>query len=167
LELFDPEGERAEPAAEPAHAPQPLAEVEQESQQDEPAPDAAPDVDASAHNSKVELPATPLLIGGGGLIVLGAGVVVGAMMDATQKDYAGRVASTPQEARELDELRLRGQREAAIASALLGVGAAALAVSGVWLALELSNGERPTASVSPDLGPTHAGLRVHATWGSP
>jgi hypothetical protein len=148
---------------EPKALPTPAAEVGEDDQA--PAEPRATATDEEGASPPFELPSGPLLLGGSGLLVVAGGVVVGVMLRQTQKDYDALSIQTRAAAEQADELRRRGEREAVIASALIGVGAAAVVAGGVWLALELNDGERNlTAALLPDVGVDRAGLTLAGRW---
>jgi len=117
------------------------------------------------------LPLGPLLLGGAGLAVVAAGLITGAVMRSTQNDYAARRVDSPERARLAEEVRARGQTQAVVASVLLVSGVAAMAVAGVWFAMDLGRSDdstdRATATLSPLLGAHGAGVLVSADWEAP
>jgi hypothetical protein len=112
------------------------------------------------------LPLGPLVLGAGGLAVVAAGLVTGAIMRGTEDDYAERTVDNQEQARLAEQARTRGRTQALVANVLLGTGAAAVAAAGIWLALDLRAQERPAqASLRPILGPDQAGVQWIARWG--
>jgi hypothetical protein len=100
------------------------------------------------------IPTAALVLGGGGLVAIGAGLVVGAAARATESTYRERVIDTPVQAEAAERDRERGEREALIANLLLGTGAAALVGAGVWLVLDRKAPERGgQIALAPTLGP--------------
>ena len=145
--------------AEAAPLPAPEAQSEPSA---EPA-STAPEDDASASGEHRRVPIAPLIIAGGGVVLIGAGALMGALMSDTQRDYEHQPVTTMDEAEKANELRTRGKRQALMADVLFGVGGAAIAAGGVWLVLALTHEHAETAVV-PELGPDHAGLRVAGKW---
>lgn len=111
------------------------------------------------------VPLGPLVLGAGGLAVVAAGLVVGAMASSTQADYEMRVVDSPMQAQLAEHERERGKREALIANVLLGTGAAAIAGAAIWFVIDRKQGDRQAqAALSPMLGPDGAGLALAGTW---
>jgi hypothetical protein len=153
-------GVAEKPAQEPAAAP--AAEA---APQEAPAEDAAAPVEPSEPRRGISV--APVVIGIGGLVAVAGGLAFGAMMKSTQDDYAKQPVQTQDQARAADKVRERGERQALVATVLLGVGAAAVVTSGVWLALEIGRdkGEAPAqAALVPTIGPRSAGLTLVGTW---
>jgi hypothetical protein len=106
----------------------------------------------------------PIVLGSAGVLVLGAGFVVGALMQGNQSDYNKLVVSTPAAADHAADKRSSAKTEAAVANVLLGVGGATLVASGIWLAVQLTNRHPVDTSSdsgtawSPMLGPGAVGL---------
>lgn len=151
----------AKSAAPAEEAPLPAPEAQSEPTA-EPA-STAPRDDASAASGHRRVPIAPLIIAGGGVVLIGAGALMGALMTDTQRDYEHQQVTNMDEAQKADELRTRGKRQALMADVLFGVGGAAIAAGGVWLVLALTHESAQTAVV-PELGPDHAGLRVAGKW---
>jgi len=116
-----------------------------------------------------KVPVGPLLLGGGGVVIIGAGVVMGLMMNSTQSEYDDLV--TPEQGTTIsrsnaelaDSKRSAGETQGTVANVLYGVGGAALVGAGIWLAVELTR--RPDKNyehvqISPLLGPNQLGLMV-------
>jgi hypothetical protein len=106
----------------------------------------------------------PILVGSAGVLVLGAGFIVGGLMKGNQSDYNKLLVSTPAAADRAADKRSTAKTEAAVANVLFGVGAAAVAAGGIWLAVQLTN-RHPADSSSdtdtawaPMLGPGALGL---------
>jgi hypothetical protein len=113
------------------------------------------------------VPLGPVLLGGGGLLLITTGVVVGAIASATEDEYASRTIDTPERAKAATVLRENGKDQALAANVLLGTGAAALVGAGVWFVLAGgfdSEYERSQASLRPMLGPGNAGLVLAGSW---
>lgn len=141
-----------------------------------PAPDVVTDPSAEAATGAADgsaseprdgrpLPAAPLLVAGGGAVLLGAGLVVGLLAKNTEDDYAKQPVTTPEQASVADGLRVRGQNQALIANVLIGVGAAAVAAGGIWLLVAAGANRGAETAVVPDVGPGHAALRISGRWG--
>lgn len=160
-ELFDA---AAAPAAPPAPEVVPEELPAPESQ-----PEPAAETASSAHDDQLTasdgVPAAPLIVAGGGALLLGAGVVAGVLAKGTEDDYAKQPVSSPAEAEAASSLRDRGRRQALIANVLIGVGGAVVAAGGVWLLLSVGKvGEAGHTAVAPDVGPDHAALSVSGRW---
>jgi hypothetical protein len=128
----------------------------------QPAPEPAVD---SAPAPGTRLPVGPLVLGGAGLGVIAAGLVVGALMQQTQNDYADRVIDSEMAAMAAEEDRESGKRQAIVANVLLGAGVAAVAAAGVWFLFD--RGEPALAAQTalvPTLGPSSAGVSLVGTW---
>jgi hypothetical protein len=111
------------------------------------------------------LPLGPMLLGGGGLSLIAAGLVVGVIANASEDDYASRTIDTVEQAKRADAVRERGESEALAANVLLGTGAATLIAAGVWYALEGETESAPAhATLRPVLGPHSAGLLLSGDW---
>jgi hypothetical protein len=162
-----------------------LLGIEPESEP-EPAPAAEPTEDiappttqptAVDEDQNARLPLAPVLVGAGGLSLVAAGLVVGAMMQSTQHSYAMRTIATQDDVLRAEEERQRGKDQALAANVLLGVGAAAVVGAGVWLAIELKHnaakpaepaaddGEEPQARLVPLLGAKTAGVALIGSFG--
>jgi hypothetical protein len=154
-ELFDRDAPGMQ-AQSPAQArPQPAPVEARSSGSASAGPRASADAGA-AHTP----PVAPLLLVGGGALLLGAGVVTGAIMKDTQADYARSHVVTETDANANAGRLSRGRTQARVANALLGVGGAALAAGGTWLAIALAHDhERPSRlAIVPTLGRNQLGL---------
>ena len=153
----------SKPAAEPAPAAAELPAPEPE-----PAADTAPttiDDSATEPSEGKPLPVAPLIVAGGGGVLLGAGLVVGLLANKTEDDYADQPVTNAAQAATADDLRQRGKNQALIANVLLGLGAATIAAGGIWLLAASSSGNASQTAVLPDVGPDHAALQVSGRWG--
>jgi len=142
--------EAAPPEAE-ASAPEPTAE---------PVSARAP---APRHdNGARPVPIGPLIVGGAGVAALVAGAAMYAAMESTERKYASQPITNTMQADAADRTRALGHRQATEASVLLGLGGAALAAAGIWLAVDLSRPrtEQGQTALSPWLGPHTAGLAL-------
>ena len=107
----------------------------------------------------------PILVAGGGALLLGAGVVTGLVLSSTQSDYTDRDVRTRADAEEADALRARASTQATVANVFFGLGSVALAASGAWLAIELLSGRKdqrpataPTTTLAPWVSSRELGL---------
>jgi hypothetical protein len=140
-------------------APDPLASRNAERTGEE------PHADEESGDTGLGLPLGPILLGGGGLSLIAAGLVVGAMANASENDYASRTIDTVEQAKRADAVRERGESEALAANVLLGTGTAALVAAGVWYLLDRETESAPAhASLRPVLGPQSAGLLLSGHW---
>jgi hypothetical protein len=134
----------------------------------EPAPEAQPAPEPAVDSepaSRTRLPVGPLVLGGAGLGVIAAGLVVGALMQQTENDYADRVIDSEMAAMAAEDDRESGKRQAIVANVLLGAGITAVAAAGVWFLLD--RGDKASAAqtaVVPTLGPSSAGVSLLGTW---
>jgi hypothetical protein len=151
----------AAPAPPGDEAPLPAPEAQSEPAA-EPASTSIED-DASVSSEHRRIPIAPLIVAGSGVVLVGVGALMGALMSDTQRDYEHQQVTNMDEAEKAEELRARGKRQALMADVLFGVGGAAIAAGGVWLVLSLTHEDAQTAVV-PELGPDHAGLRVAGKW---
>lgn len=143
----------------------PSAEAEPEPDASKPALEPAP-VAPERGFSLGELPTAPLVIGGGGLLLVGGGIVAGVLARSTEREYRDTPVMTAADAEAADDLRVTGERQALAASLMLGFGTAAVVAAGVWLSVELGADERQ-ARLEPLVGPDHAGLRLSGSLGAP
>lgn len=152
LEGDEPGAAAAEPGPEPAAA----APIEESGEgADEP---------ATATDS---LRLGPVLLGGGGLVLLAAGVVVGIVANATEDEYASRDIGNDAQAKAADNQRVTGENQALVANILLGTGAAAVVAAGIWYVLDGDREHAPgQAMLRPVLGPGTAGLVLAGHWES-
>lgn len=113
----------------------------------------------------------PWLLLGGGAIVLGAGVISGAVMRGTEHDYKSTTIRTRMDAEKAHSLLQTANTEAVVAEVCIGIGAAALLAGGAWLTtkwlMEQRTEAQPTSaarsggrglSVSPVVSPKAFGL---------
>jgi hypothetical protein len=93
------------------------------------------------------VPVGPLLLGGGGVLLLGAGLVVGLTVLSAQDKYESLTTDTPRlNAKEAEDVINRanehkstGQTNAVISNIFIGVGSAVLVAAGIWLAVDLTS----------------------------
>lgn len=143
------------------------AELPPPSEQPEPAAPgtAATTSDTGQAATSSGVPVAPLIIGGAGVAAIAAGLTVGLLMQQTEDDYASRDISTEMAVRAAEVERERGERQAAVANVLFGVGISAVVAAGVWLALDLGGDADPAqTALVPVLGPRSAGLSLLGTW---
>lgn len=97
----------------------------------------------------------PILVAGGGALLLGAGVVTGLMLNSTQVDYSDRAVVTRADAEGAEALRSRASTQASVANVFFGLGSVALVASGAWLAIELwgSGNKREQKAQATTLSP--------------
>lgn len=149
---------------EEAEPEEPATEVESA----EPLPvQTAPDPQPQPTDSDTggSLPVGPLVLGGGGVIVLGFGLAVGALMKQAQHDYAKRVVRTPDQAKQADADVQFGRRQALTADVLMGVGAAAIVAGVIWLVASDRDKPAPAqASLAPVVDRHGAMLAISGTW---
>lgn len=107
----------------------------------------------------------PLLVAGGGALLLGAGVLSGLLLESTQDDYDSADIRTREDAEAADALRSRASTQASLANVFYGLGSVALVASGAWLAIELLGSSRtPSGSgqartrVAPWVSPQQVGV---------
>lgn len=103
-------------------------------------------------------------IGGGGLLAVGAGVVLGVRSSDYEADANALCPATAcAEAGRANDLLDRGQTYATYANVAYATGAM-LAVGAVvlWVASSPERRSRAEISVTPSLSPDHAGVLVHA-----
>jgi hypothetical protein len=135
--------------------------------EDEPEEDAFDEAPAQVEPTyrDDELPLGPLLLGAGGAAVIAAGLTVGLVMNGTQSEYDEQRIETPADVDVAQSKRDLGEKQALIANALLGAGAAMLVAGGVWFALELSDdGADEGTAIMPVVGPDAAGVVVRTRW---
>jgi hypothetical protein len=116
------------------------------------------------------VPVGPLLLGGGGVLLLGAGLVVGLTVLNAQDKYDSLTANLPRlDAKQAEDAVNRandkkntGTTNAVISNVFIGVGSAVLVASGIWLAVELSSNRTSQyddhVHVTPLLGTHEVGL---------
>jgi hypothetical protein len=112
-----------------------------------------------------DFPLGPVLVGSGGVALLATGIVLGAIASSTEDDYASYPIDTEQQASAADALRAKGESQALAANILLGTGAAAIVVAGIWYIATGQTERAPThATLRPLLGPHTAGLMLAGPW---
>jgi hypothetical protein len=106
-----------------------------------------PEPPMEAPSSGRPVPVGPILLGAGGVVLLGAGAIMGLTVLSAEDDYEALTTDTlaiaPSKAEDqIDRANSRkdtGQTNAVITNVFLGIGSAAVIASGIWLALELSD----------------------------
>lgn len=132
-----------------------------------PAPADGGDPTSGSSGAAAELPLGPIVLAGSGLSLVVGGLVVGAIASSTEDDYASRTIDTVEQAKQADEVRKSGEREALAANLLLGTGAAVIVASVLWYVLDPPSESTPQgARLLPVVGPSSAGLVFAGTWRS-
>jgi hypothetical protein len=145
----EPASETAAPSAEPVKDDQPKT-----------APEPAPGK---------RLPIAPIVLGAGGVLVVAAGLTVGALMQSTENQYGDRTIQTPMQAKIANDDRKRGEQQALVANVLIGVGAAALLAGGIWFAVSMAADSEPKpvqTAIVPVVDSHSVGLALVGTWGN-
>jgi hypothetical protein len=109
------------------------------------------------------VPVGPLLLAGGGVLVLTGGVVAGAMMASTNDEFNTKKVSTPADVSKLLDLEDKAKTQALVADVLFGVGGALVVAGGIWLAVALSQpapNEDWQTAVVPAVAPGTLGLAI-------
>jgi len=111
--------------------------------------------------------ALPLSLIGGGVLVLGAGLIVGVVAQDTQSRYEETSVTTPADVDAALALSEQAETEALVSNILVPVGGA-LAAAGaiVWIVQAVTGGDDDRAAFVPYVGPTQAGLAVQGRFGS-
>ena len=108
----------------------------------EPLPE--PPMEAPGEARKV--PVGPLLLGGGGVVLIGAGLVMGLTVLSAEDSYEQAAAGidgiqdsdeAEQAVNETNGFKDTGETNAVLTNVFLGVGSAVVVASGIWLAVEL------------------------------
>ena len=111
----------------------------------------------------------PLSVLGAGVVILGAGLVSGAMMRGTEDEYNAKEVHTRQDAQAAADLLSTAKTEATFSKICFGVSALAIAAGGAWLSFELfgrRNSEREVTRLTPLVSPQHVGIVVRYQGGS-
>jgi hypothetical protein len=152
------------PAPTPAEPAKPAAG---EGPINEPLPE--PPMEAPSAERKV--PVGPLLLGGGGVLLIGAGLVMGITVLNLESQYRDVTMTDLQSLSRRDaeavvdqanDYKSSGETNAVISNVFLGLGGAVLIASGIWFAVELSKRppryEDQQVRVAPMLGRHELGL---------
>ena len=167
-ELFElpPEEAAPPPAAKPEPKPDLMPSDGISPTLSEPLPE--PPMEAPSEGRK--FPVGPLLLGGGGVILIGAGLIMGLTVMSAEDSFdeaAARVKgiSDPVEAQaavdRANGFRDTGEANAVISNVFLGLGSAVVVASGIWLAVELTSRSRhddQQVKLSPMIGRHELGL---------
>ena len=167
-ELFDlpPKEETPPPAAKAEPKPDLMPSDNISPTLSEPLPE--PPMEAPSEARK--FPVGPLLLGGGGVILMGAGLIMGLTVMSAEDSYveATRRVASAQNAddgeaavREANGYKDTGEANAVITNVFLGIGSAVVVASGIWLAVELTSRSRHDDSqvkLSPMIGRNELGL---------
>jgi hypothetical protein len=163
-ELFGlPPKEKAPPAVAVAPSEAKTPETDPKTSFTEPMPE--PPMEAPSTGRKV--PLGPILLGSGGVVLLGAGLVMGITVMNAEDKYKTLTADTSA----LDEdgvdqaidYRDTGERNAVITNVFLGLGSAVVIAAGIWLAVDLSDrGSRyeDHVQLTPLIGRNELGLML-------
>jgi hypothetical protein len=155
----------ASPKPEPKPVVDETAAVEPTEDDATPAPPAATQPAPADDKPRKPLPLGPLLLGGGGVAALTAGLVVGAMMKHTQNHYADRNVQTAMQAKQADDESKRGKQQALVADVLIGVGATALLAGAIWFAAGMVDERAPAqTALVPVIGTHGAMLSLTGVW---
>jgi hypothetical protein len=109
------------------------------------------------------VPVGPILLGGAGVLVIGGGLISGAIMSSTQDEYNSGKPATMSDVTELMDLSDQAKTQATIANVMFAVGGAMAVAGGIWLAVALS---QPAAredwqtAVVPAVAPGQFGLAI-------
>lgn len=130
-----------------------------------PAPESIAGADAVAKGDRYArpIPAGPLLLGGAGVLVIGGGAIAGLMMQSTEREYQALPIMTPAGVDAAIHKRSLAKTEGVVANVLYGVGAGAIAIGGLWLALALTHARaetEPYTAVVPLVTSGHLGLSL-------
>lgn len=106
-----------------------------------------PEPPMEAPTASRSVPVGPLLLGGGGVLLLGAGLVVGLTVLSAQDNYESLTTNTrgipANQAEDVinraNDYKNTGQTNAVISSIFLGVGSAVVVAAGIWLAVDLTS----------------------------
>jgi len=109
----------------------------------------------------------PLLLGGGGVLALGAGIVFGVNKGSAQSDYDDLTSRSPLTESDIDNARDKessGKTNGTLATMFMGIGGAAIVGAGIWALVEMTSHKRDRASaqtrIDPLIGPNQLGLTL-------
>jgi hypothetical protein len=131
----------------------------------EPLPE--PPMDAPSESRK--FPVGPLLLGGGGVILIGAGLIMGLTVLSAEDNFNEAVSGIPgiKDPLEAEDAVNRangykdtGEANAVISNVFLGLGSAVVVAAGIWLAVDLTSRRYDDQQVklSPMIGRHELGL---------
>jgi hypothetical protein len=109
------------------------------------------------------VPVGPLLLAGGGVLVLTGGIITGAMFSSTQDEYNTKKVANEADVSKLMDLKNEAKTQAVVADVLFGVGGALVVAGGIWLAVALSQPaphEDWQTAVVPAVAPGTLGLAI-------
>jgi hypothetical protein len=125
-------------------------------------------MDAPSEGRK--FPVGPLLLGGGGVILIGAGLIMGLTVISAENSFDEAALeiesiSDPVDAQaavdRANGFKDTGEANAVISNVFLGLGSAVAVASGIWLAVELTSRSRhddQQVKLSPMIGRHELGL---------
>jgi hypothetical protein len=136
-----------------------------------PPPEPDPEIEDDAIEPIVEpvetpFPVAPVVVGGVGVALIGAGIALGLIANASEDEWKTADTDTHGKVDDALEIESRAKLEATLSNVGFAVGGAALAAGVVWLALELSSeqpGERANMMLLPRLTPSTAGVSLHGS----
>lgn len=129
-----------------------------------------PEPPMDAPNEGRKFPVGPVLLGGGGVILIGAGLIMGLTVLSAEDNYNQSAAgigdiSDADEAQEAVDrtngYRDTGEANAVISNVFLGLGSAVVVAAGIWLAVDLTSRPRhddQQVKLSPMIGRHELGL---------
>jgi hypothetical protein len=109
------------------------------------------------------VPIGPILLGGAGVLVVGGGLIAGAVKSSTQDKYNSLRLTSMSDVDELIDLGDQAKTQATIANVMFAVGGAMAVAGGIWLAVALSQPaprEDWQTAVVPAVAPGQLGLAI-------
>jgi hypothetical protein len=158
------------PPEEKAPAPEPKPELKPSEGISPTLSEPLPEPPMEAPSEGRKFPVGPLLLGGGGVIMIGAGLIMGLTVMSAQDSYEEATRnlagiSDPEDAQnavdEANGFKDTGETNAVITNVFLGIGSAVVVASGIWLAVELTSRSRhddQQVKLSPMIGRHELGL---------
>ncbi len=122
--------------------------------------------DRSAEDSSGALQLVPWVVGGLGVASLGVGIFFAVSTSNTQAEFDRAPAMTAADVMHLRDLKAKGSTEATLSNVFIGAGAGLL-LSGALLYLLVEPDSDEHVTLTPALGPGHAGLTLQGrgyTW---
>jgi hypothetical protein len=165
-ELFDLPAKVEAPAPKPEPKPDLMPGDTGASTFSEPLPE--PPMDAPSEGRK--FPLGPTLLGGGGVMLIGAGLIMGLTVMSAEDNFNQSAASISEisDAEEAQQAvdrtngyRDTGEANAVITNVFLGLGSAVVVAAGIWLAVDLTSRPRhddQQVKLSPMIGRHELGL---------